>query len=112
MTGRPKITGTALKITMSARTMSRSWKRLSDCLADACLLQEASPVLFNLSCGFVGFEASVAFNDFIKNYERQVTVEDIIDDGKLEKTNEFDINDHSALIEKMEAKDMMQDPAE
>ena len=84
----------------------RSWKRLSDCLVDACLLQEASPVLFNLSCGFVGFEASVAFNDFIKNYERQVTVEDIIDNGEIEKTNEFDINDHSALIEKMEAKEI------
>ena len=84
----------------------RSWKRLSDCLVDACLLEEASPVLFNLSCGFVGFEASVAFNDFIKNYERQVTVEDVIDNGEIEKTNEFDINDHSALIEKMEAKEI------
>ena len=81
----------------------RSWKRLNDCLVAACLLEEASPVLFNLATAFVGFEAAVSLNDFIKNYERQVTVEDILVKGDVDKTNTFDINEHNALIEKMEA---------
>jgi len=82
----------------------RSWKRFNDCVTQACLLNgEASPVLFNLATGFLGFEAAVAFNDFVKTYDRQVTVEDVLDEGKVEKTETFDINDHAALIEKMDA---------
>ena len=57
---------------------------------------------FNLSTAFVGFEAAVSFTDFIKTYERQVTVENIIDDGQIDRTKDFGINDHSALVEKME----------
>ncbi|PCI15998.1 MAG: hypothetical protein COB68_11950 [SAR202 cluster bacterium] len=59
-----------------------------------------------VQCGFVGFEAAVSFNDFVKNYERQVTVEDVLDNGKIEKTGEFDINEHNALIEKMDASEV------
>jgi len=81
----------------------RSWKRLSDCLVSANMLEEASPMLFNLSTAFVGFEAAVAFNDFVKNYDRQVTVDDVLVKGQIEKTETFDINEHSAMIEKMEA---------
>jgi MoxR-like ATPase len=84
----------------------RSWKRLNDCVVNANLLDEASPMLFNLATAFVGFEAAVALNDFVKNYERQVTIEDVIDDGNIDKTNTFDINEHNALIEKMEAKNI------
>ena len=84
----------------------RSWKRLSDCLAEAGLLKEASPVLFNLATAFVGFEAAVAFNDFVRNYERNVTIENVLDEGKLEMTTNFDLNDHCALIEKMDAADV------
>ena len=32
-----------------------------------------------------------------------MTVENIIDDGQIERTKDFGINDHSALVEKMEA---------
>ena len=84
----------------------RSWARLNDCLVQASLLESASPELFHLATAFVGFEAAVAFNDFIKNYDRQVSLEAVLDDGKIEKTKDFDINDHSALIEKMEAKEV------
>jgi len=92
----------------------RSWKRLNDCLEASCLLGESSPLLFNLATAFVGFEAAVSFNDFVKNYERQVTVEDILVKGNLDKTSTFDINEHSALIEKMEAVEVFKDalPAE
>jgi len=81
----------------------RSWKRLSDCLVKGNLLTEASPALFQLTCAYVGFEAGVAFNDFIDNYERIVTVEDLLVKGKIERTEDFSINDHSAMVEKMEA---------
>jgi len=87
----------------------RSWDRLNQCLVQADLLEKASPELFNLSVAFVGFEAAVSLNDFIVNYERQVTVENILDDGAIEKTETFGINDHSALIEKMEAKESFKD---
>ena len=82
----------------------RSWHRLSECLAAGSLLDEGSDssVIFNLTNSFVGFEAAVAFKDFVDNYERQVTVEDILDDGKIELTADFGINEHAALITKME----------
>jgi len=83
----------------------RSWERLNECLVNAELLKEASPSLFNLSTGFVGFEAAVSFNDYVANYDRQVTIEDVLDNGKLDKVKGWDINSHNALIEKMEAKD-------
>jgi hypothetical protein len=82
----------------------RSWKRLNDCLGAAEMLgEDHNPVIFHLATGFVGFEAAVAFNDFVKNYERQVTPEMILDEGKVEKTSDFNINEHCALIEKMES---------
>ena len=83
----------------------RSWDRLSECLTSSGLLEEGSDlsVVYNLTNAFVGFEAAVAFRDFIETYERQVTVEDILDHGKIDRTSEFGINDHSALVEKMEA---------
>ena len=82
----------------------RSWERLSKTLSGLNKI-EHSPTLYHLSTAFVGFEAAIALNDFIKNYDRQVTVEDIIDDGKLELTKDWKINDHNALIEKIKAKE-------
>ena len=86
----------------------RSWKRLNDCLSAAGMLgvEDHNPAIFHLSTGFVGFEAAVAFNDFVKNYERQVTVEMVVNDGKVNKTKDFTINEHCALIEKMDASDI------
>jgi len=81
----------------------RSWERLSQCLSHANLLKESSPTLYSLTAAFVGFEAAVAFNDFVANYDRQVTVEDILIHGKFSKVGDFGINDHTALIDKFEA---------
>ena len=80
----------------------RSWERLSLCLEKAGMLEEASPVMFNLTAAFCGFEAAVAFNDFIKNYDRQVTPEDILVKGDFSLAKKFGINDHTALIDKFE----------
>ncbi len=83
----------------------RSWERLDQCLAQADLLKEASPALYNLTAAFVGFEAAVAFNDFVLNYDRQVTVEDILVHGNFAKVADFGINDHTAIIDKFEAEE-------
>jgi len=85
----------------------RSWERLDQCLSAAGLVEtpqeSAGSVMFNLAASFVGFEAAVAFNDFAAKYSNVVTVDDIMNKGKIELTENFPINDHCALIEKMEA---------
>ena len=90
----------------------RSWVRLNDCFAQANLLAEDADtsVMFPLATGFVGFEAAVSFKDFVDNYERQVTIENILDEGKIQLTECFGINDHNALVEKMEAKEIFTAP--
>ena len=91
----------------------RSWKRLNDCLLQAELLSvenKGNTQVYHLSNAFVGMEAAVAFNDFILNYERQVTIEMVLDDGRIERTSDFGINEHCALIEKMEASDAFVEP--
>lgn len=85
----------------------RSWHRLSDCVeaSEPCLVQagETSPVLFNLTNAFVGQEAAFALQDFVKAYERQLTVDDILNKGLWEETKDYDINEQTALVEKIDA---------
>tara|TARA_R110000824_G_scaffold286694_1_gene474816 strand:- start:2149 stop:3231 length:1083 start_codon:yes stop_codon:yes gene_type:complete len=85
----------------------RSWERLDNCLVEAEMTvdpqQSAGTVMFNLASAFIGFEGAVAFNDFAAKYSNIVTVENILDEGKIALTSEFTINDHCALIEKMES---------
>ena len=56
-----------------------------------------------MGVSFIGFEAAVSFRDFAQNYQSLVTPTDILVHGKIDATKEFGINDHSALVEKMEA---------
>ena len=87
----------------------RSWERLNECLAKANLLEESGTDLFNLTSAFVGFEAAVAFNDFIKNYDRQVSIEDILLKGDFTKVADFGINEHTAMIDKFEASEVFKE---
>lgn len=89
----------------------RSWDRLNECLGAAQFLSDENrkgslSTIYELGCAFVGFEAAVALRDFCEKYERQVTVEMILNEGQLDKVAEFGINDHSALVEKMEASEV------
>ena len=89
----------------------RSWDRLNECLGAAAFLSDENrkgslSTIYELGCAFVGFEAAVALRDFCEKYERQVTVEMILNEGQLDKVAEFGINDHSALVEKMEASEV------
>ena len=91
----------------------RSWVRLNDCFAQASLLVEDADA--SLSCSLwllalLAFEAAVSFKDFVDNYERQVTIENILDEGKIHLTDRFGINDHNAIVEKMEAKEIFTAP--
>jgi len=82
----------------------RSWKRFSDTAVVASLFDnvaESRALIASLAAGFVGLEASIAFVDFAANYERQVTVEDIIDHGRMDKTADFDIVEHTAMVSKI-----------
>ena len=83
----------------------RSWDRFDEAANKAGVLDnsEDTLVLFNLATAFIGFEAAVAFQDFVTNYERQVTVEDILDKGDLSIAGDFGINEHTAMVEKFDA---------
>mgnify|MGYP003653555398 FL=1 len=91
----------------------RSWVRFSDTVDSANLLTEPKQNLasiYNLAASFLGFEAAVSFRDFAENYERMVTIEDIIDHGKVELTKDFGINEHLAICEKLEASELLITP--
>jgi hypothetical protein len=92
----------------------RSWDRFSECADAAGLLTEDGrqaglPTLYELGCAFIGFEGAVAFRDFAEKYESQVTWQDVVVEGNIEKTAQFGINDHSALVEKCEAANVFAD---
>ena len=81
----------------------RSWVRLNETLTAAGLLTagEVRPEVYSLSAAYIGFEAAVAFNDYVRNIEKIVSVTDVLDKGILPK--DFDLNDHCALIDKIAA---------
>lgn len=85
----------------------RSWERFNKTVDNAGLLNEASPTLYQLANAFVGMEAGVAFNDFVLNYDRQVTVEDVLTGKAPEMTKGFSDIDHVALVEKLENSDQI-----
>ena len=86
-----------------------SWYRLNKSLEYAgmkptdCCGSETPAGFYALSLGFVGVEASIAFNDFIQNYERQYSAESILDDWQNnEKLIRSLSNDkHNDMIKKL-----------
>ena len=90
----------------------RSWSRLSDTLAksgydDVQKLKtlRSSGALHQIASGFIGFEGATAMVDYLDNYKKIVTVEDILN-GKIDLVNDFKINDHNALIERFKQQDL------
>ena len=64
-----------------------SWHRLSDSLvhmglAPASMAGSNPGLLYPVARGFVGTEAAIAFQDFVKNYERNISAEDVLS-GKV-----------------------------
>ncbi len=70
-----------------------SWHRLDETfsamtMCPAALAGNATPSHFySVAMGFVGTEAAISFCDFVKNYERQISAEDVLD-GKV-KANDI-----------------------
>jgi len=58
---------------------------------------------YALCTGFLGTEASIAFRDFVKNYEAQISAEDVLDMWKEKKTKilKLSTDKHNAVIEKL-----------
>ena len=83
----------------------RSWDRLDKVLKSADA-QEAGPAMFNLAQSFVGFEAAVALNDYAQNYERVVTVEQLLNGERVDALAAFSLNEHCAMIEKIDAEEI------
>jgi hypothetical protein len=60
-------------------TSRRSWHRLSLALVHAGLDETPEdPIFYSMCLGFVGTEASIAFVDFAKNADKQISGEDIL----------------------------------
>jgi len=87
----------------------RSWERLSKTLVASGQQIEDSPTLYHITTAFVGFEAAIAFNDYMKNYQRQVTIEDILDEGRFDLIEDWKINDHNAFVEKLKQQDIFEE---
>ena len=83
----------------------RSWERLSQTLSGLSSIENGT-TLYHISTAFVGFEAAVAFNDFMAKYERQVTIENLLDEGRFDLVKSWKINDHNAMVEKFKSKDI------
>jgi hypothetical protein len=83
----------------------RSWDRLNSTADAAGLLKPEGNLdnLFTLATAFVGFEAAVALNDYAQNYERVVTVEQLLNGERVEALAAFSLNEHCAMIEKIDA---------
>ena len=84
----------------------RSWERLSKTLNGMGDEIENSSSTYQIAQAFIGFEGAVAFNNFLKDYDRQVSIEDLLDEGRHELTKNWKINDHNAMVEKMKSKDI------
>jgi hypothetical protein len=84
----------------------RSWDKLNQAMKRIGL-DLAAPgvpdVLYSLSIGFVGLEAAITFRDFVKNYENILSVEDVIDGWKKNKTKigKLSADKQNALLDKL-----------
>jgi hypothetical protein len=84
----------------------RSWDKLNQALKKTGLdlqTQGVPDILYPLSIGFVGLEASIAFRDFVKNYENILSAEDILNDWKKNKgkVGKLSADKQNALLDKI-----------
>lgn len=95
----------------------RSWFRLDDALKQTDWLE--NPTLQNnkgetiprfeliyLCEAYLGEEVTTRFTDYVKNYSRQVTLEDILVKGKTDTLAKLEVNDHMVLIEKFKESEL------
>jgi len=95
----------------------RSWERfhhVSNEIIEEVIDDKDSKVdvLFNLTSCFLGTDTAIAFVDYVKTINRQVKVSDIVEDGQLEKVQDFSLTEHTNLINKMDDLNIMKDELE
>ena len=83
----------------------RSWKRLSDAVTKAGVLDGEDyktrlDIYFHLASGYVGMEAAVASRDYMKNIEKVVSVDDILV-GKFDGLKGYKLGEYTALVDKV-----------
>ena len=85
-----------------------SWHRLGDSLsfagmAPASIAGTSNPTVYAIAQGFLGTEAAIAFVDFIKNYEVQISAEDVLN-GKVgaEELANLQAGTANGIIDKLE----------
>jgi hypothetical protein len=87
----------------------RSWVRFNNTVTDGenpiLVAGERQVPLFNLATAFLGLEAAVSFQDFVANYARQVTAEDIFEKGNFKLIEKWTLPEHTAFIDKVGSKD-------
>ena len=78
-----------------------SWHRLDESLrhmglTPSDLAGTGDTGLYSLSTGFVGTEASIAYSEFIKRYERVISAEDVLD-GNIDEARAKELQASEAL---------------
>jgi hypothetical protein len=70
---------------------------------------DVSNDITSLAAAFIGTEGAIEFAEFCRNYNRQVTPEDIIIEGDMSKVAHYGLNEHVSLIMKMENSDLIKE---
>ena len=88
----------------------RSWAHFDKCLQMSLdkgldLLSPDNMEVYFIAEGFVGTEAAIKFKDFLEKYDKQISVEDILDNKKPGIASKIDLNEANALIDKIAASD-------
>ena len=81
----------------------RSWVRCNDAADKASLFDEGADlgILYSLATAFVGREAAIELQSFVRNYDRMLTPEDILVHGELSKAANLPPEQHAAMVEKI-----------
>lgn len=72
----------------------RSWVRLDAEMRNAGVYDKPGDILYVLACSAVGIEAGQRFTEFVRNYDREIPVEEIIKDWSKAKKRIQGGNDH------------------
>jgi len=81
----------------------RSWVRCDKVLQASDLFggKLDRSLMMTLVNGFVGTEAAISFVDFVGTFDKQVSIEEILDAGGFDKLKEWGVTEYTAFIEKM-----------
>jgi len=84
-----------------------SWHRLNDSLvhmgfAPSDIAGTVPPGFYAVSAGFVGTEAAISFTDFVKNYEKVISAEDVLT-GRVVSGDGLEASIVAGLIDKLAA---------